>query len=307
MTNPIIKQKAIDLIIAINAAITNARLYPPASSLIVNSARRMYQSVESLLAETESIEYAESEQKLLVQGEPLSEKELKKPQTASFLGLITDLGLRSISIKNGISEDEIAGFIQVMKISPDELHAAGGVKKLFLENSITHIAIDEQVYVKLDSEHSIAADLDISDKDIASYLLGGQEADDEEIEQIRRVLKNPDVVSRIFKKGVQQIMTDPKDSEQLPQAMISLIESFTKLSPETQDDHSKEILSTLMDMDDNLLLSVLTRNMDEVFGEKVFKEFINELEDSRFETLMARITGLVETVSDSDAYLSPQD
>ena len=306
MNHPVLRQKAIDLIIAINAAITNARLYPPTSSLIVNSASRMYQSVQALLSETEIIEYAESEQKLLVQGELLSDKEQKKPQAESFLNLITDLGLRSISIKKDITENEIVGFIQIMKLSPDDLAAAGGIKKVFEDKNIIHISADEQIYVKLDSDHRIVSEMNISDKDIASYLLGGQTASDQDLDQIRELLKKPDAVSRIFKEGVQQVMADPKDGEQLSEAMISLIEAFKKLSPETREDHSKEILNTLTDMDDNFLLSILTRDMGDVFGEKVFKGFIGELEDSRFETLMTRITGLVETVSGDDAYSSSQ-
>ena len=98
MNHPVLQQKAIHLIIAINAAVTNARLYPPTSALIANSVQRMYQSVTEILQDTESIEYAESGKNLLIQSAPLSDKEQKKPQVASFLRIMTDLGLRSISI-----------------------------------------------------------------------------------------------------------------------------------------------------------------------------------------------------------------
>ena len=172
-----------------------------------------------------------------------------------------------------------------MGLTPDDLAAAGGIKKVFEDKNIIHISADEQIYVKLDSDHRIVSERNISDKDIASYLLGGQTASDQDLDQIRELLKNPDAVSRIFKEGVQQVMADLKDGEQLSEVMISLIEAFKELSPETREDHSKKILNALTDMDDNFLLSVLTRDMGDVFGEKVFKGFIGELEDSRFEML----------------------
>jgi len=163
----------------------------------------MYQSVTEILKDTESIEYAESEKKLLIQSTPLSDKEQKKPQVVSFLRIMTDLGLRSISIKKGILQDEVAGFIQVMGLTQDDLAAAGGIKKVFEDKNIIHISADEQIYVKLDSDHRIVSEMNISDKDIASYLLGGQTASDQDLDQIRELLKNPDAVSRIFKEGVQ--------------------------------------------------------------------------------------------------------
>ena len=301
-----LQTKAIDLIVALNAAVTNVRLYPPTSALIMNSVKRMYQSVMEILKDVEVIEYAESEKNLLIQGEPLSGKEQKKPQVASFLGIIADLGLRSISIKRGILQNEVAEFIQVMGMAPDSLSQAGGIKKIFEDKNIIHITIDEQIYVKLDSEHSIVAELDISDRDIASYLLGGQTVDARDLDQIRDLLKNPDVVSRIFKEGVQQVMANPGDGVAISDTLIALIEAFKELSGDAREAHSKEILNALAEMDENILLSILTRNMDEVFGEQVFKDFIAELDDNRFGPLMTRISRLVDTVSKNEAYSKPQ-
>ena len=306
MNNPVLQKKAVDLINVINAALTNVRLYPPTSALIVNSVKRMYQSLNDILEAADVVEYAESEKNLLIQGAPLSDKEQKRPQIASFLRFLMDTGLRSISIKKGILENEVYEFIQIMGNAPDDVNDVAAIKKIFYEKNITHITIDEQIYVKLDSEHSIVAEIDISDKDIASYLLGGQNATDQDLDQIRELLKDSNAVSRIFKEGVAQVMAETRDGHQRSDVMISFIEAFKELSGEAREAHSKEILNALTDMDDDFLLSILTRNMDEVFGEKVFKAFISELEDSRFETLVTRVTGLAETVSVDDAYSASQ-
>ncbi|MDA3895020.1 MAG: hypothetical protein PF482_02595 [Desulfobacteraceae bacterium] len=48
--------------------------------------------------------YAESERSLLIQKDPLSEKKQKCPQVTSFISLMLDLGIRSLSILSHDSE-----------------------------------------------------------------------------------------------------------------------------------------------------------------------------------------------------------
>ncbi len=300
------QQKALGLINLINAAITNVRLYPPGSALIRNSVQRMGQSVTEMVQEIDVVEYAEVEKKLLIQGEALSDRDQKKPQVVSFLRMLAEHGLRSISIKKGLREGELAAFVEIMGTAGEEVKAGGGIKQAFQDRQIAHIAIDEQIYVKLDAERTLAAEMNLSDRDIAAALVGQQEVDSGEMEKIREMFKDATMVARIFKEGVRQILKDPGDDAPVPDAIGSLITAFTDMAGPAAGANAKEILNTLLEMEDAVLLSVFTRNIDEVFGESVFAEFMESLEKGRLNGVKARFRHLQEMVSENDAYAPSQ-
>lgn len=145
-----VKKIAMESLAAMNTAITSARLYPSGSALIANSVQRLYLLLASLFEQVEAVFYAESEKNLLIQGKPLFEKEQKRPQVVSFVSLMLDLGIRSLSIRKGITEKELAGFIRIMVKTGDEVKEAGGLGRLIKEiNAAGHLKIDEQIYVKM--------------------------------------------------------------------------------------------------------------------------------------------------------------
>ena len=178
MDTAIVKKFAVEALAAMNTAITSARLYPMGSALIINSIQRLYLALASLFEQVDTIVYAESEKNLLIQGEPLSEKEQKRPQVVSFVSLMLDLGIRSLSISKGISEKEIAGFVKIMVKTADEVKTAGGLGCLLGDLNITHIKIDEQVYMKMDTarravaETVLSAFQDMSEEDLLAALTG---------------------------------------------------------------------------------------------------------------------------------------
>ena len=61
MTDSGIQEKAIDAMVSINTAITNLRLYPPASAMITNTIDRAYQVLLTIFEEEDSLIFAESE------------------------------------------------------------------------------------------------------------------------------------------------------------------------------------------------------------------------------------------------------
>ncbi|MCK5784562.1 MAG: hypothetical protein KAH06_08945, partial [Desulfobacterales bacterium] len=142
MDTSIVKKHAFDVLAAMNAAITSARLYPPGSALIATSIQRLYLILAAIFEHVDSVVYAESERSLLIQKDPLSEKEQKRPQVTSFISLMLDLGIRSISISKGLSEKEIAGFVQIMVKNADEVKDAGGIGRLLEKLNVTHFKID---------------------------------------------------------------------------------------------------------------------------------------------------------------------
>ena len=94
MSNESMIEKAIEAIIALNAALTNIRLYPPTSAMIVNSIDSLHSIFQQFFEQQDSIVFAESERNLVISGEALDEKELSRPQVAAaFCALPATLAL----------------------------------------------------------------------------------------------------------------------------------------------------------------------------------------------------------------------
>jgi HEAT repeat protein len=246
MDKTAIQKTILDLVVVMNAAIINIRRYPPASAIIVNSLERVYNAIQSLLPQVDGVEFAESEKSLLIQGEPLSEKDQKRPQVTSFLSMMLDAGIRSMAIEKGVTKDEVNRFLQAIGKSPDELNKAGGLRQLFKEENITHFKIDEQVYVKMDSERRIVSAMDIKDKDIVKYLLGDQAVSEEAIKQIQQSLRDPAVISRVLKEGIRQLSGDAEQSEaSLAQSMNQMMDTLKTISGNNQTDLAHFVLTAL--------------------------------------------------------------
>lgn len=290
------RAKAVELLFVMNAAITNIRLYPPTSAIIVNSVERMCGVLNDALSIAETLEYAESEKSLLVQGESLPEKEQRKPQISAFLEMMLDLGIKTISIDSGITKDEISAFIQIVGRTPGEIQQVGGLQKLIKQFQITHMRVDEKIYVEMDSEHKILAGMNLSDEDFVRILLGEDSVSEETVEQIRENLRDPNWFSHLFQAGVRRVLDETENWKKadLSQAFVDMIDTIDGITDFDKSDIAKQIVYSMDEMTEDLLVSLLTQNLDKVFGDDSFRQFVEELAPEKFARLFDRIRRMVE-------------
>ena len=291
-----IQNKAIELINHLNAAITNVRLYPPTSALISRSIERLSSSLESLLAMESTIIYAESEKNLLIQGEPLPEKEQKKPQIQSFLTMLLTMGIRSLSFEQGVSGTELNDFVQLLGNPPEEEEIAGELKDLLTQRSISHILIDEKIYVERGAGQSILSEMDISDEDIARAVFGEQEISGEAMDTLRELARQPEWLSRVFQTGVKQAAaSDEQMRSDLSERFSQMIDDLTDFSPTDRQTVSEAIIDAMSEMDDSVLQTLLTQNLNTIFGARFFREVARSLDRETFNRLSARVEEMIQT------------
>ncbi len=307
MDKTAIQKTMMDLIVVMNAAITNIRLYPPTSALIINSVDRAHTVLQSLLPHTEHVEFAESEKSLLIQGDPLSEKDQKRPQVTSFLTLMLDIGIRILSIEKGVTKNEVHRFLQVIGKSPDEINQSGGLRQLFMTQNITHFKIGEQLYVKVDSERRIVSGMNIKDEDIIKYLVGEQAVPEEAIEEIRKSLEDSKLASRVIAEGIRRLADKAEHSEsEMSDSIGEMMNALENVSGANKEDAAQFILNSLADMPEEHLRTVLTRNVGGLFGDDVFHEFIEKMDNEKLNRLMVKVKKIEETVSSDAQYPGPQ-
>ena len=287
--------KAIELLNHLNAAITNVRLYPPASALIARSIDRLNGSLAAILADEPAIVYAESEKNLLIQGAPLSEKEQQKPQIQSFLTMLLERGIKSLSFEQGTTDTELNAFVQLLGNPPADQEGAGELKQLLAERQISHILIDEKIYVERDAGQSILSEMDISDEDIARAVFGEAAVSEEAMDTLRELARQPEWLSRVFQTGVKQAAASghPLRSD-LSERFSRMIDDLAAFSPVDRQEISQAIIDDKADMVDSVLQTLLTQNLNSIFGARFFEEIAQSLDRETFDRLLARVEEMVQ-------------
>ncbi len=248
------KKQAVDFLFVLNASITNIRLYPPSSAIIQNSLERLEKALNEALAVSSSLEFAESEKTLLINGEPLPEKEQQKPQIRSFLSLMLDSNIKSLTFFPGVTRPEISNFLQLMENFSRQAADAGGLAKMMADQAISHIAIDEKVYVQMDSDHQIVSGLDISDEDFVRYLIGEQSVDQKTIDQVREMAGSPGWFAGVFQAGARYLIeAKPEAAKKDIDSMLTrMIDSLEKVSDSDRQQILGFIAAALPDMDEDV-------------------------------------------------------
>ncbi len=292
-----VENKVIELINHMNAAITNVRLYPPTSSLIETSINRLNSSLEALLEAETSIIYAESEKKLLIQGEPFSEKEQKKPQIQSFLTMLLTLGIKSLTFEQGVTAAELNDFVQLLGKSADDQEDAVHLKELMAKRKIIHILIDEKIYIERDADQSILSGMNISDEEIAQAVFGDKAISEEAKQILRELAEQPEWLTQVFQAGVKQaVAAGEGGGAGLTGQLSKLIDSLKAFSSENRQEISQAIIKSMAKMEDEVLVSLLTQNLNRVFDVQFNEALANNLDEETFNRLYERVEQLIDRV-----------
>jgi HEAT repeat protein len=219
---------------------------------------------------------------------------MARNQINSFLRILLDQGIRSITFEKGLTKNEITGFLQIIGKPSIEVKNAGGIAQLLKTLRSDHIKIDEKIYVGMDSGQSIAASLTIRDEDIVRVITGEQADSGEVLDLVRDLAKDPDWISRVFQAGVKHIMQEAQNflAEDLSEKFTDMISALNRISGKDKKEISQAILASLPDMDEKILQAIILQNLDGIFGDDAFQKFIDQLEDEAFLRLTSKIRKL---------------
>lgn len=192
---------------SLHAAMVNYHLYPPTSEIVQDSVKRAREEMETILRDLGNITFCELEGKLLINDFCLEEKDQARPNTAAFL---RDLGMwevRSITFEEGLSGEELRDFLEIFGRRRSERTPGAGLGALLLEAGITHVKVDEKIYVSLSKDQEISAtsaspaaqavDL-LRDEVFVRFLVGNVPAVEVPQEEVAELLSDPRKVNAAF-------------------------------------------------------------------------------------------------------------
>lgn len=295
MTNKERDQKALAALVILNTAIKNFNLYPPSSTMITNTVDRLSEAFQDILAEETSLVFAESENKLLLNGETLPPRDQERPQVASLLSLLLQFGLKSLTFERDMDRESLRVFLEVLaKLSQDGA-TARSLQEQIAERGIQHISLNQKVYIAKDQDSQLLAKLEIKDEDIVDYLTEAYPERDFDPDSIMEMIKDEEWVLNIFHSGMSQIM---KDQGVLADSlltegivrMLKLLEKFTSLLD--QEKLCQAIGQSVANLEPEMIALLLNQNLEAFFGGELFQQTVKLLGNDKFEEVAERLADL---------------
>ncbi|NOY69719.1 MAG: HEAT repeat domain-containing protein [Deltaproteobacteria bacterium] len=301
-----LKKNATELVFLINAAINNIRMYPATSTIMLQAVDRIHAAMDRIMQTTDSVEYAKSGKTPLVLGEPLENVYKNKAPIISFFGMMIDLDIRSITIEKGITKREIIGFVQTFAKSGAEIKKAGGPTKMLEKEDVSHIIINEIVYVEMDSDQRLT-EMDIHSEEIADYIVEDKPIPTRMIKQVKILAKEPEWISEVFQICINKVMETAQQCpvENFSKTLQRVTESLTNLSGKNQAESNDLFLHALAEMDDLVLLTMWTHNLEHLFSDRFYRYFIEELNDDKFNALIRSMKAIPNSDKENSGCETP--
>jgi len=280
-----IKPKALDALIAMNTAIKNVRLYPPTSATITSTIEKLHHIFLNILEQEAPIVFSESEKNVLICGKPLEQKDQEKAPVTAFLNILLNFGIRSISFDKGLEKTELSVFLELLSKRPEVLRMEGDLPKIIAGKKILHIYLDQKVYVSMEKDQEIISTLDMTDDQIAQFLMSAHPelaADSQKLQEIFKD-KDPESILQTFQAGLSQLaaqkgtLSGSQLSEKL-QNMLGLLDKVTAtLDQKDQDNISQHVGETIVASD--ITQELTDQTMEQLFGGVLLQFLIGKLED----------------------------
>lgn len=280
-----IKQKALDVLVIINTAIKNVRLYPPTSATITNAIERLHLAFLDMFEYEAPIIFAESEKSVLICGKLLEQKDQERLQVTALLNILLNFGIKSISFDKGLEKEELSAFMELLSKKPEIVKNEGGLPKIMAEKNVLHIYMDQKVYVAMDKDQKIISSLDVTDDQIAKFFMSAHPELAADPQKLQEMMKDPEWLSQTFQAGLSQMMeqkgvlSNVELSENL-EKMIALMDKVTgSHEQKDRDNISQNIGKTIATMDNDIIQQLRSQDIEQLFGGMLLQYIVSAMDE----------------------------
>lgn len=138
----------VDTLNTLRVGVDKSILYPVNNQARMSAIEDAYKQLQKIFDTDASITFSCVEGELLINGEELQKKEVRRTLGNSWVNILTERRITSITFKKGLVERELVFFFDIMS-RPEEYLSEGGDYHNFLrDNNILSIKIDEVRYEK---------------------------------------------------------------------------------------------------------------------------------------------------------------
>jgi HEAT repeat protein len=188
-----------------------------------------------------------------------------------------------MTFAEGLEKSEISDLLDVLGNNPNGIDSAGGLPQFFSEKNITHIYLDEKVYIARDKNQQILADLNITDDQIVAFLMQTHPELTADPQKIKDMAKDPEWLLQAFQAGLSQTMAQKGTlsnlelSESLTNMIVLLDKVAAPLDHSAQEKLSQHIGKSIATIDPDITRQIMAQNIESLFGGMLIQYIASEL------------------------------
>jgi len=275
-----------NLIRGIYMATVNYTLYPPGSKMISDLIEDIYKKIQEVFTESEILNIACVEQSVIVNSKKIG-KELANFFLESFLSVMRNSGIESVSFMKGLSLEELVTFLDIICSNEPKEET---VSELLQKQNVTNIQINEITYDVMRKKSKEKESL--QEIMLIDYLLGKlpNSGDGKKIDLSEGLSTHAQEIAQALEKMGEEASKDSgKDKEKVKAAiMAKSIQKIGKQFLEKGEDWSKYkegLAKTLLSMEPHLRANIFSSPQEtegkgkEEKGVDIIKEISFELPD----------------------------
>ena len=178
---------------------------------------------------------------------------------------------------------KLSQVVELLSRKPDSIKNEGGLSKALVENNISHIMLDQKVYVAMDKDHKIMSSLDISDDQITQFLASAHPELARDQQKLQELARDPEWLTQTFQTELSRMMAQKETlsgvqlSENLTN-MMTLIDKMTGSFAESDRNKiSQNIVKSLTAADPAVAEQMTTQNLEHLFGGLLLQFLTSEL------------------------------
>ena len=289
-----------ELPVRLYSALRTIRIYPPSNPQVTKSTEYVTNALNGIFQhKKKDITIGSSEQKILINGKPLSEKDQQRPQIHGLVELFETLQIQTLTFRSTFSTSDCGKLLEILATASGQFGPEAPVPELLRKAGLTSVTVDETQYVAIHKGERVAPEgrilpkgsfLQVSDAELVQYVLaesgdGTHNITDLSTEDLQRLFTP---VSPTANAGEDHEMSD--SSETLKKLIQRLDERTSPNEKEVVLDRSA---AALAGMSSDLLARLLTTLPQVDTSKALLQKTVGQLDANRLEELLI---GIVNTI-----------
>ena len=266
------------------------RLYPASNPQVQRSNDFVLKAFRALLESDadDSVNLAFSDRKIIVCGEHLLEKDQTRPQIQGLITLFSRLKIHSFTFHPNFSFEDCGAFIQTLSALLGEKEITEPMSTLLDKAGITSVSVDTKRYVAIREgeqvirEDLIGSGLNISDEELANFVLGKTEND-----PLQSV--SPELVQELINR-LPQANGPHRHPEEVSKSVIEFLHNLSKETDlKKHHDEIEKSAQALSGLDPSLLAKLVATLPTSPAANAMLGSTLHQLSPQQLNTLIANL------------------
>jgi len=283
------------------------RLYPASNPQVHRSNDFVLKAFKALQGSEADhfVNIALSDQKILICGEHLPDRDQARPQVQGLITLFSRLKIHSFTFQAAFDVDDCVKFIQILSDLLGEKELKEPIATLLDKAGINSISVDAKRYVAIHEgeqvvrEELIGSGLNISDGELANYVMG--KAGTDPLQAI-----SPELVKELLSR-LPEATGHHHDATGFSEAIIEALKNLSKETDINKRAHNIQAsASTLSGIEPALLSRLVAHLPTTPVADEILSSTLHQLTPQQLNTLIISFVVQQSTqigpISDSDAH-----